>query len=201
MYDICQIANAYELLIDPTRRREYDLSVKQQYLGTQARFVEAQKEMHRVVTHRPHGPHDAILWESHGTMTQLAQTMTRLVRELKAIPDEGERERQKEFDSLRRRVEYLQGHVTHDANRIHDLRSKLEQEEKKARNAVTDQKIISYIRVDLLRKAHGTLDQGLQYFRGFASLTLDDTDTDESTISDVRPAQAAKGRKVMQDAQ
>ncbi|CCC11409.1 unnamed protein product [Sordaria macrospora k-hell] len=127
------IANAYELLIDPTRRREYDLSVKQQYLGTQARFVEAQKEMHRVVTHRPHGPHDAILWESHGTMTQLAQTMTRLVRELKAIPDEGERERQKEFDSLRRRVEYLQGHVTHDANRIHDLRSKLEQEEKKAR--------------------------------------------------------------------
>ncbi|KAK1778758.1 hypothetical protein QBC45DRAFT_393064 [Copromyces sp. CBS 386.78] len=198
-----KLEHAYELLFATTRRREYDLSVQQEYLRMRANFIVLQKDLHQQWAHRRH---DAKLLESHETLTRLAQTMAGLVRELKTVPDEGglnvdwekrEQELQKEFGNLRKRIQYLESLATHNANRIHTLKSELEQERKRARDAeatadtslaesvrsgILRHKLKTYIRVDRLRKALGTLDEELQSFREFTSLSLNDSDSDESIM-------------------
>ncbi|KAK3950059.1 hypothetical protein QBC32DRAFT_316257 [Pseudoneurospora amorphoporcata] len=214
-----KLEHAYELLFATTRRREYDLSVEQEYLRAQAHFIELQKDLYERWTSRPHDPK---LLENHATLTRLAQTMAGLVRELKTVPDEGadweerEQELEEEIGDLRKRVQNLQSLATYNANRIHSLGSELEQERKKARDAeaarekslaesvrsgILRHKHTTYIRVDRLRKALGTLDNELQSFREFTSLGPNGSHGDESTIIEVRHAHAAECRKVIRDDQ
>ncbi|KAJ4417223.1 hypothetical protein N0V85_001929 [Neurospora sp. IMI 360204] len=171
-----KLGNAYEVLIDISRRKEYDFSAEQEYLRTQEKMTEVQKGLRN----KPHGAAaaaaDPELLSSHENSTQLAQTMAGLVRELKTIPDGREQQLQREIYELRQSYQTLQSLLKFRFNQIQILEKRNASLAENLRNMILAgnlrNKLTTYIHVDRLRRSLGTLGDVLQSFRDFASLKI-----------------------------
>ncbi|KHE83751.1 DnaJ-domain-containing protein [Neurospora crassa] len=134
-----KLMNAYELLTDAPRRTEYDFNAEQEYIRMQGRLVVLQNDL------RNKSPDavaaDAELITSWIIMTELAQDMGSLVRELKTIPDghweKREQQHQAEVAELRESIVSQGESLKIRFQHMQKLSTELAQERKKAHDAQT----------------------------------------------------------------